>query len=129
MKILFILCFFSLFIISCDYEGKTEIKITNESLYNLQIKFNIDENIFYYENNEYKDIKINMNKSASFLLTALNYNRNPNKEVVKIIFINNNSGEIINEIHNNGNLFKLTKKEPYWEYYLLYINDDLLFKN
>lgn len=123
-----ILCSMLLFVInSCDYLGKTEIKIINESYYNLHIQFIVESNnITTDELSQYKDIIIDKNKTVTFLLTVLNDIRNPNNEVVKIILINNDNNEIIKNINNNENIFKLIKSDKYYTSYQFTINNDLL---
>jgi hypothetical protein len=125
-----LICFASLFIVCCvvDYDAYTEIEIINESSYNLHIAF---EEISPYLGFS-EEIYLLKSESLSFRIwSGLGGKdikpRNPNKEKVKITFLNIDTGEIFKEMENGEDTFKFIRSESYEAYYQFKITDDLLF--
>jgi hypothetical protein len=129
---LFIACFFAFFLAGCvmsDNEAVTDIKLINESSHDLFISFEINSS--YSPNNGYAGISVRQNTSFSFSIRTGDGGksppaRNPNNEVVKIVFSNSDTGEVIKELENNKKAFKFLSSEDLRAWYELRITDELL---
>jgi hypothetical protein len=129
---LFIGCFFVFFLAGCvmsDNEAITDIKLINESSNDLSISFEINSS--YSPNDGYAGISVRKNTSFSFSIRTGDGGksppaRNPNKEVVKIVFSNSDTGEVIKELGNNKKVFKFLFSEELHDWYELKITDELL---
>jgi uncharacterized protein (UPF0128 family) len=119
----------------CDYVSITEIVIENKSSYDLYIEFVVKESIkidLEKWDQGYNNIEINRGESISIEKDGFNDGsvRNPNNEIIKIIFSKSYTKEILKEIDNNKNIFR----EKYYQNsyasgsagYELIIDDDLL---
>jgi hypothetical protein len=128
MYLILLLVLFSLN--GCDTSTTSTIKVVNASSDDLTVKF-IPK---YSDYKEYNDIDLIKGASSTFYLKDFGPSkyRRPNDEVIKIIFSNLNTGDLIREIDNSiEKVFKLTnsKSDLYGELsaeFLLEITDNLL---
>jgi len=128
--VIYIICFYILFIFTgCDYFSAADITIVNNSSYDLKIKIEYkDLPGDYYNGNE--EINIIREDSASFELIRIGGRgvepRDPNNDIINILFFNMTTEEIIKKLDNN-NYFELSKNEKYNAKYRIEITDELLF--
>lgn len=117
---------------SCpQYYIDTEIKVINESSYNLHIIF---ERIFPYGGFD-ESINVNQSESVSFGIFPLrggkqNDHYNPNELAINIIIFNFVTGEIIREMDNMDKgimFFEFIGFNDFSALYQFKITDDLLF--
>jgi hypothetical protein len=129
---LFIACFLAFFLASCvmsDNVAKTEIRVKNNSSYDLSLSFEIKP--LTNPNDGYEKISVRKNRTFSFSIETEGAGksppaRNPNNEVVKIIFSNLDTGVVIKELDNNTKVFKSLGSEDLRATYELQITDELL---
>ena len=137
MKAIIIFTFSLFFIISCDTSTYTTVNVVNSSSYDLHIKFTESERFSPGDRmGQYNDIELKKGGAFSFRLNRFGPSeyRRPNEEIIEIVFLNLNTGEVIKIIDSKElifELFKLENSRSDWQGelsadYLLEITDDLL---
>jgi len=132
-KQFFIIFIFALLITSCtDYGAWSDIEVINESSYNLKV---IIEEIppFWSFALDFEIIK-----GGSYIFTLDNglggkdiKPPNPNERVIKIIFVDLDTGETIIELDNirkDTMFFEYITSEGYFAFYKMKITDDFCFQ-
>ena len=125
------ICIFSSLVFNCvmsDYMAITEIKIENESSYNLQIIFEEIHPFIGFEG----EFDVSKGESESFTITSglggkFIKPRNPNSEIINVKIINLDTNEIIIEKDNMGNdtiFFEYIRGKEYHSWYIFKITDD-----
>jgi hypothetical protein len=133
--IYYLICFFILFTgcITIDAPSSAKITIKNDSSYNLRLSINFRDHTWTNAKGKEINKEIYMEKAESFIFYMYSglgaIPPNPYDQITNIIFIDENTNEIIGEIEDNYLYLFIqnTRVRLYHNDYLFLITDKLLF--